>query len=367
MKISKIPLLIFFVFLFLTCVNVQAESWKTVVGGSDGLTFQTPRKEITARNAGIVKPLNVVIIGGYDAVYLFKKKNSKFENNIINAFKGHNVIFYRGLNKEDFITAIVPADILYVSGHGGVYNDTWQSFQVASSPENKQLKNGKSLVTSLDIKNALAGNKTPKLVIFNTCYSTDLSDGVVSENRFNAAFGICANTKGKAFVGWSKWVAGKYTDEIFREILCKWARKDNQGKYLSFADSYFYNNKKCSATLIGDSSFTVVGDPKQHILVGVWSLTGKCRDFNNSREMKDASGTISFTKEGKFEISYEVIDSLGNVEDLKDNGGWVIQGNRLNVNKIKDRAYHGEVDDSSRNLTLKAGGRYDWKFQLTKK
>ena len=369
MKIPKTPLMIFFVFLFLTCTNVQAESWKTVVGGSDGFARQEPEKEITVRDSDTVKPLNVVFVGGYDATYKFMQEGTNYENNVRNAFKGHNVKFYREPTKKELLEAILTADVLYISAHGGVYKNTWQCLQVAPSGDNNQINSkNESLITSLDIKNALAGNKTPKLVVFNTCNSTDLSDGVESENRFTSAFGIDANTKGKAYVGWSKWVVGNLTDYMFKVILCNWARRDRQGKYPSFANCYYFMKRKCTATLIGDSSITVVGDyPEQHILIGIWTLTGECVDFYNSSKMKKSSGTMSFTKEGKFEISYKVTDSFGNVENLKDNGSWIIQDDRLNVFKINKRSYHGDIDDNSRSLTLKAGGHYDWKFQLTKK
>ena len=366
MKFSKIQLVVFFAFLFLACINVQAESWKTVVGGLDGFTRQAPERRVTARDTDIEKPLNVVFVGGYGAKYLFLKEGTDYENNIRNAFKDHSVKFYRNPTRNELIEAILPADILYISAHGGVYEDTWQCLQVAPSPDNNQINSkNESLITSRDIKDALSGNKTPKLVIFNTCYSTDLSDGVVPDNRFKAAFGIDENTKGKAYVGWSKWVIGSLTDDIFKVILCKWAKKDNHGKYLSLAEAYFYNNKKCTATLIGDSTITIVDDPKQHILIGTWSLTGERMDFYSSK-IKKAKGTISFTKEGKFEVIYKVTDIVGNVENFKDNGGWVIQDKRLNVNEIQGRTYHGDIDDNSTSLTLKAGGRYDWKFQLTK-
>ena len=369
MKCFKIPLLTFFAFLFLTCANVQAESWKTVVGGSDKFTHQEPEKDVAIRDSVTGKSLNIVFVGGYGGKYEFMEEGTQFERNVRNAFKDHNVKFYRKPTKNELIKAILLADVLYISAHGGVYKETWQCLQVAPSGDNNQINSeNESLIISLDIKNALAGNKTPKLVIFNTCYSTDLSDGVESENRFTSAFGIDANTKGKAYVGWPKWVVGSLTDKMFKVILCNWARRNRQGEYPSFANCYYYMKRKCIATLIGDSSITVVGDyQEQHILVGSWALTGECVDFYNSSKIKNSSGIMSFSKEGKFEISYKVTDSFGNVENLKDNGSWIIQDDRINVFKINKRSYHGDIDDNSRNLTLKAGGHYDWKFQLSKK
>ena len=100
MKISKIPLLIFFVFLFLTSVNVQAESWTTVVGGSEGFAHQEPEKEVISRDFDTVKPLNIVFIGGYGGKYKFMEEGSKFEKKVRNALKDHNVKFYRKPTKN---------------------------------------------------------------------------------------------------------------------------------------------------------------------------------------------------------------------------------------------------------------------------
>lgn len=184
-----------------------------------------------------------IFIKGFDAASLIE--NASFKAAITAALPDHEVRFFgEGHDRERLMAAIGAADIFYYSGHTTVPVNGMQTLMVRPSPSNPNplTPKGNSVLTSEDVATALRGKGGPRLVIMNGCETTKLDDKVAANKRLNAGFGITANTKGRAFIGWNYSVVGSAKDANFRDVFTAWSsRKAGElypvlGKVLNDAD-----------------------------------------------------------------------------------------------------------------------------------
>ncbi|MCP3932003.1 MAG: hypothetical protein GY705_23265 [Bacteroidetes bacterium] len=350
--------------------SVYAGQWQTIVGSDEnsgqqlmGEPVATIDSEEQPGQTSVKKPMTIIFVKGHNAVSLFNQKDSSFEKEMREAFKGHNVEFFRdSMTKSKVTNAILKADVFYINAHQlqTPYNGL-AALQVAPSDDNQQIsQGGNSLITSLDIKKALAGKKAPSLVIFNTCKTTDPAIGVPPRSQFNAAFSTDEQTKGKVFLGWRYKVIGNHKDAVFKTLLSKWAEPDEKGRYPEFGkvfnDPNVWGNSK-KATLYGDAALKFAKDLDQNTLVGTWDITG------SSKGRASTTGTISFLEDSAFKVVFHVVYKNGRKHTTPGSGTWLLNDTQLNMKYKAGAVYNGTVKGNSLMFSMSSGNGWRLSFK----
>ncbi len=158
------------------------------------------------------------------------------------------------LNARRTLLAMQQSDVFWFSGHSGQVPG--QPVQVLQVADESRDASGKALLSALEVRDALRGRGGPRLVVINGCITTNLYDGISTENRLSTAFGINSQSKGRAYLGWDLEIVGKHADDYILTLLSLWTKPDQTNRYLTLAEARERtpeaNNRK--VTIIGDGS-----------------------------------------------------------------------------------------------------------------
>lgn len=158
------------------------------------------------------------------------------------------------LNTRRTLLAIQQSDVFLFSGHSGVVEG--QPVQVVQVADDTRDASGKALLSAVQVRETLQGRTGPRLVIINGCITTNLGDGIATENRLSTAFGIDGKTKGRAYLGWDDKIVGANADKYALALLTFWTTPGPKNQYPTLAEARDRTppaNKR-TVTIIGDQS-----------------------------------------------------------------------------------------------------------------
>jgi hypothetical protein len=185
--------------------------------------------------------------------------NKDYQRFVASIFQGHEVVFDdQPARKARVLEVLARADIAYVNAHAG-----YLPSDNANPPEHFLWAGAKGTadyaLTALDLAalRRKAGARLPGLVVLAACETLSPPPGGAKLLQLPGGFGLSADSKGRALIGFREVIEGYKCDGFFRVFFAKWAAKRADGTYPTleearsaardFLDSYtrkFGNNDK---------------------------------------------------------------------------------------------------------------------------
>jgi hypothetical protein len=209
--------------------------------------------------------LRTTFVRGHD-VQTHLSHKEKFQDPIENVFGAKRLswkLSKDGYSGPELLDLIRHSDIFYLNAHAG--NSSIVQRQVIivkeseDNPKAYRILSGKlSFIDREDIRGTTGKYDGPRLVILNGCSTTDYTgDAGKYAWRLATGFGIDSDTEGRAYLGWSKEVAGARIDLYMRDFLVNWASADSRSQYPTLAEALKMTGpytKNRQLTIVGDSS-----------------------------------------------------------------------------------------------------------------
>ena len=163
--------------------------------------------------------LTVYMARGKGAVSILDQSayQNVFKNGI---FAGDKLQIDLTSGKADFLKRFFAAQIVYLSLHANP--DVWV------------VPNGDRVgIVDLIRAYTAAGKKGPSLVIVTGCSTIHMATKV----NFPAAVGITPATQKKAYLGYTTFTVGEFSDRYFRVFLGQWMQPKSDGSYRTLVEA----------------------------------------------------------------------------------------------------------------------------------
>jgi hypothetical protein len=185
--------------------------------------------------------------------------NKDYQRFVSAIFPGHEVVFdNQPERKARVLEMLARADIAYVNAHAGYLpaagDNPPEHFLWAGAKDTADYA-----LTALNLAEARRkpGARLPALVVLGACETLAPPPAKAKVLQLPAGFGLTADTRGRALIGFREPIEGYKCDGFFRVFFAKWAAKRADGTYPTleearaaardFLDSYtkkFGNNDK---------------------------------------------------------------------------------------------------------------------------